>query len=548
MITENRPMSVWHKGPLPSPYGGVLVDLVVVADRAAEMKAQSGELVSLTLDDRGVADLELLSVGGLSPLRGFMGKADRDRVVAEGRLADGTFWPLPIALPVGPDADVAEGKALALRDVYGNLLAFLHVEEVYEADDRERFAAGRLEVVRVPPHYDFVDLRLTPTQTRARFEELGWSRVAAYHARGPIFRAEEESIRRAAEGVGGGLLIHAIVAASRPGAVGRHADVRCHRALVANHFEPKSVVLGLLPLAGRPTGDRETLLRAIVARNHGCSDLIVVGDEARDPLLESLNAIGTAMTVATPMVHLPDEDRYEAVAAVPPGARTMGLSADQVRDEYLDAGRRLPDWFARPAVADVLEAIHPPRHRQGLTVWFTGLSGSGKSTVAQALMERLAEYGRDCSFLDGDEIRTHLSKGLGFSKEDRDVNIRRVGYVAGLVARHGGTTICSVVSPYKAVRDEARAASGGRFVEVYCATPVEVCEARDVKGFYAKARAAVAAGRPMGFTGVDDPYEAPDAAEVVLDTSKLDVAACVDRVIEKLQALGYVAPQGRARD
>ena len=209
------------------------------------------------------------------------------------------------------------------------------------------------------------------------------------------------------------------------------------------------------------------------------------------------------------MVYLPDENRYSPVDEVPPGVKTADISGTEVRDKYLAKGLQLPEWFSRPAVAEILNEANPPKFRQGVTIWFTGLSGSGKSTVAHATIERLAEFGRNCSLLDGDEIRTHLSKGLGFSKEDRDTNIRRVGYVAGLIAQHGGTTLCSVISPYRAIRDEARKMSKGNFVEVYCSTPIDVCEQRDVKGMYAKARAAVADGKPMGFTGVDDPYEPP---------------------------------------
>ncbi|MDG3003869.1 bifunctional sulfate adenylyltransferase/adenylylsulfate kinase [Paludisphaera mucosa] len=563
-----------------SPYGGTLIDLVVDTARAAEMKAAAGDCASITLDERGVCDLELLAVGGFSPLKGFLGKADYDRVVREQRLADGTLWPLPVTLPVTPSEGVAEGKTLALRDVYGNLLAFLHVEEIYQADkDAEaqcvydtldakppadadlgrcpgHYAAGRLEVVRTPPHYDFVDLRRTPAELREHFQSLGWSRIVAFPTRDPIHRAQEETARRAAEEIGGGLLIQPIVGATRPGDVDHYTRVRCYRALLEDDDRSGALVVTLLPLAERMTRPREALLHAIIARNYGCTHLLVRRDQADRPFddphaaLEALSKymdeIGVEMVVSTPMVYLPDMGRYEAVDAVPDGVRTARISDAQVRDDYLAGGVLLPEWFTRPAVAAILNEANPPRQRQGLTIWFTGLSGSGKSTVAQALVERLAEYGRNCSLLDGDEIRTHLSKGLSFSKEDRDVNIRRVGYVAGLVAQHGGTTLCSVISPYKAVRDEARRQSKGNFVEVYCSTPVDVCESRDVKGHYAKARAAVAAGRGMGFTGVDDPYEAPDDAEVTLDTSRLGVAECVDAIVAKLLALGYIPPRGRA--
>ena len=573
------------QGALNTPYGGTLVDLVVSADRAAEMRASAKDHASITLDERAICDLELLAVGGFSPLKTFMGKADYDRVVREQRLADGSLWPLPIVLPVKPGDGVEAGKTVALRDIYGNLLAFLHVEEIYEADkqaeaqhvfgtldkkhpsvaylDRipNHYASGRLEVVRTPPHYDFVELRRTPRELREHFESLGWSKIVAFQTRNPLHRAHEELTKRAAEQIGGGLLIHPVVGVTKPGDVDHYTRVRCYRALVDNYYEKGSVVLSLLPLAMRMAGPREVLLHAIIRRNYGCTHFIVGRDHAgpgndstgkpfygpyaaQEAMAKHKDEIGMEMVDFKMMVFLPDENRYAPVDEVPEGTKTANISGTQVRDDYLAKGLQLPEWFSRPAVAEILNETNPPLFRQGLTIWFTGLSGSGKSTVAHALVERLAEYGRNCSFLDGDEIRTHLSKGLGFSKEDRDTNIRRVGYVAGLVAQHGGTTLCSVISPYKAIRDEARKMSKGNFVEVYCSTPIEVCEQRDVKGMYAKARAAVAEGKPMGFTGVDDPYEAPENPEVDIDTGKLDVDQSVDKIIEKLLELGYILPHG----
>lgn len=549
------------------------------------MKAAAKDHASITLDERAICDLELLSVGGFSPLKTFMGKADYDRVVREQRLADGTLWPLPIVLPVKPGDGVEVGKTVALRDIYGNLLAFLHVEEIYEADkqaeaqhvfgtvdkkhpsvaylDRipNHYASGRLEVVRTPPHYDFVELRRTPRELREYFESLGWSKIVAFQTRNPLHRAHEELTKRAAEQIGGGLLIHPVVGVTKPGDVDHYTRVRCYRALVDNYYDKGSVVLSLLPLAMRMGGPREVLLHAIIRRNYGCTHFIVGRDHAgpgkdstgqpfygpyaaQEAMAKHKDEIGMEMVDFKMMVFLPDENRYAPVDEVPEGTKTANISGTQVRDDYLAKGLQLPEWFSRPAVAEILNETNPPRFRQGLTIWFTGLSGSGKSTVAHGLVERLAEYGRNCSFLDGDEIRTHLSKGLGFSKEDRDTNIRRVGYVAGLVAQHGGTTLCSVISPYKAIREEARKMSKGNFVEVYCSTPIEVCEKRDVKGMYAKARAAVASGKPMGFTGVDDPYEAPENPEVTIDTGKLDVDQSVDAIVEKLLELGYILPHG----
>jgi sulfate adenylyltransferase len=558
---------------------------VVTPERAAEMKAAARDIASLTLDERGLCDLELLAVGGFSPLTGFLGKADYERVVAESRLANGTLWPLPVTLPVTPGNGVEEGKPLALRDVYGNLLGFLHVEEIYAYDKTAEaagaygstdakhpsvarlekqpghYAAGRLEVIRVPPHYDFVELRRTPAELRAHFTQLGWSKVVAFQTRNPLHRAHEELTKRAAEQVGGGLLIHPVVGVTKPGDVDHYTRVRCYRALVDTAYEPGTVVLSLLPLAMRMAGPREALFHAIIRRNYGCTHFIVGRDHAgpgndsagkpfygpyaaQDAMREHEAELGIGMVDFKQMVYLPDTDTYCAVDAVPAGAKTADISGTQVRDDYLAKGIPLPEWFSRPAVAAILNETSPPKFRQGLTIWFTGLSGSGKSTVAHALVERLAEYGRNVSLLDGDEIRTHLSKGLGFSKEDRDTNINRVGYVAGLVAQHGGTTLCAVISPYREPRDNARKASKGNFVEVFCDTPIEVCEQRDVKGLYAKARNAVAEGKGMGFTGVDDPYEAPLNPEVTINTATEGVQECADKIIARLIELGYILPHG----
>jgi sulfate adenylyltransferase len=566
-----------------SPYGGTLVNLLVDDARADEMKAKAKDHASLTLDERGLCDLELLAVGGFSPLTGFLGRKDYDRVVAEGRLADGTLWPLPVNLPVNVGNGVEEGKPLALRDVYGNLLAFLHVEEIYTYDKEAEakgaygttdgrhpavahlnkqaghYAAGKLEVIRVPPHYDFVEIRRTPAELREHFKSLGWNKIVAFQTRNPLHRAHEELTKRAAEQIGGGLLIHPVVGVTKPGDVDHFTRVRCYRALVDNYYEPGTVVLSLLPLAMRMAGPQEVLLHAIIRRNYGCTDFIVGRDHAgpgKDstgkPFYEPYAAqesmqkhsaeIGMGMVDFKQMVYLPVEQRYSPVDEVPPGVKTADISGTQVRDDYLAKGLPLPEWFSRPAVAAILNETNPPKFRQGMTIWFTGLSGSGKSTVSHALIERLAEYGRNVSVLDGDEIRTHLSKGLGFSKEDRDTNINRVGYVAGLVAEHGGTTICAVISPYRETRDNARKSSKGNFVEVYCDTPIEVCEKRDVKGLYAKARA----GEIKGFTGVDDPYEVPLNPEVTIDTSKLGVQECADKIIAKLTELGYIVPHGHS--
>jgi sulfate adenylyltransferase len=243
------------------------------------------------------------------------------------------------------------------------------------------------------------------------------------------------------------------------------------------------------------------------------------------------------------LVYLPDEDRYVEAKDVPQGARVLNISGTQVRDDYLAKGKLLPEWFTRSETAEILLQMYPPRHKQGYCVWFTGLSGSGKSATTQILTELMLEYGRQATVLDGDVVRTHLSKGLGFSKEDRDTNILRIGFVAGEISRHGGAVICAAISPYRAAREEARKMVGENFIMVYMDTPVEVCEQRDVKGLYAKARQAMADGKPMGFTGVDDPYEPPVDPEITLQGYDATPEQNARKILEYLKAQGYLEPQ-----
>jgi sulfate adenylyltransferase len=191
------------------------------------------------------------------------------------------------------------------------------------------------------------------------------------------------------------------------------------------------------------------------------------------------------------------------------------MSDIQLIAEDLNNGHLPPASYSQPEVAHLLADTYLPRHHQGVCIWFTGLSGSGKSTTAEMLTWLLLDHGRRVTVLDGDVVRTHLSKGLGFSKTDRDINVRRIGFVASELVSHGGVVICAVVSPYRAARNDVRNMVGNdNFVEVYVNTPLEVCELRDVKGFYAKARR----GQLKGFTGIDDPYELPDHPEIILDT------------------------------
>jgi sulfate adenylyltransferase len=562
------------------PYGGKLIDLRATGASLEEALAVAAQAPSVTIADRFVHDLELLAVGAFSPLDGFMGKADYQGVLDGMRLSSGHVFPMPILLPVAPNPDITLGKTIALRDSHNNLLATLKIEEIFEWD-RDEFAtkvlgtqdslhplvselkswgslavSGKLTVLKMPPHGDFGELRLTPAETRARLEAQGNATVVAFQTRNPIHRAHEQLTKEAMARTGGNLLIHPAVGMTKPGDVDHYSRVRAYQALVNNYYDPSDTLLALFPLAMRMAGPREALWHAIIRRNYGASHFIVGRDHAGpgrdskgDPFYGPYDAqalvaqyaaeIGVQVVTFEEMVYLPDEDRYVELSAKPAGARTLSLSGTQVRDDYLAKGRDLPPWFTRPEVAQVLAQTFPPRNRQGFVVWFTGLSGSGKSTTADILTELLLEKGRRITLLDGDVVRTQLTKGLGFSREDRDTNVRRVGYVASEIARHGGAVVTALISPYRATRDEIRKSIGSdQMVEVFVDTPLEECEARDVKCLYAQARA----GKIKEFTGISDPYEMPLNPELTLDTKQFTAEQNARKIVEYLVAKGFVDP------
>lgn len=539
-----------------TPYGDTLVDLIVPHEAQADVRAAADRLTSLQLSERSVCDLELLATGAFSPVDRFMSRADYERVVSEMRLANGYLFPIPITLPVDADAAAFLDQDIALRDSKNNLLAVMTVEEIYAWDvgeaaqqvfgtqdlrhplvaEMHRWGklniSGKLRVLNLPKHYDFGELRLTPAQTRARLQTYGRRNVVAFQTRNPLHRAHEELTKRAAQDVDGVLLLHPVVGMTKPGDVDHYTRVRTYKALAQRYYNPDRILLALLPLAMRMAGPREALWHAIIRRNYGANHLIVGRDHASpgvdstgmpfygpydaQELVEQHSAeLGVRAVRFQELVYLPEESRFEEVSNVPAHARTASLSGTQVREDYLNNGRQLPEWFTRPEVAEILAESHPPRHRQGVCIWFTGLSGAGKSTTAEILIGMLLEHGRQVTLLDGDVVRTHLSRGLGFSKEDRDLNIRRIGYVASEIVRHGGIAVCAAISPYRATRNDVRNMIGSdHFVEVFVDTPLETCEERDVKGMYAKARR----GEIKEFTGINDPYEPPQHPEITLDT------------------------------
>ena len=569
-----------EKSTLISPYGGEMVDLVVPREEADDLRARATGLPSIQLSDRAACDLELLATGAFSPLDGFMGERDYRRTVGEMRLDDGTVFPIPVTLPVDDPSSIRLDADIALRDSRNELLAVMTVQEAYEWDllevadqvfgtqdvrhplvsEMHRWGrvniSGPLQVLQIPPHHDFTGLRQTPSETRASLAEFGHANVVAFQTRNPLHRAHEELTKRAADSVGGVLLLHPVVGLTKPGDVDHYTRVRTYQALTQHHYESDRVLLSLLPLAMRLAGPREALWHAIIRRNYGANHLIVGRDHASPGVDSAGNPFygpydaqeivnrfsdetGVKSVTFHEMVYVPDDDRYEEVTALPKGARTASISGTQVREEYLGQGRALPGWFTRPEVADILAESYPPKHRQGVCIWFTGLSGAGKSTTAEALTDLLMEHGRQVTVLDGDVVRTQLSKGLGFSREDRDTNILRIGFVASEIVRHGGVAICAAVSPYSAARNEVRAMVGTEhFTEVFVDTPLDVCEGRDSKGMYAKARR----GEITGFTGIDDPYEAPENPEITLDTVRNPVRDNAGLVLDYLAEKRFVRP------
>lgn len=563
---------------LIAPYGGNLVNLLVLPETLEARKAYASRLRSLQLSPRSVCDLELLAIGGFSPLDRFMGQADYERVLTEMRLANGVLFPIPVTLPIPENADIFVGEDIALRNDKNELLAIMSVEEKYAwtladaaqhvfgtLDSKHPLVAemnrwgkfnisGKLEVLQLPRHYDFTPLRLTPAQVRARLETYGHSNVVAFQTRNPLHRVHEELTKRASAGVDGVLLLHPSVGMTKPGDVDHYTRVRTYKALAENYYDPDRILLSLLPLAMRMGGPREALWHAIIRRNYGANYFIVGRDhagpgndsngkpfygpyDAQELVQSHQEELGVKMLPFHELLFLPQESRYEEVSKIPAGTQTANISGTQVRESYLNKGRLLPDWFTRPEVAQILGESYPARHHQGVCLWFTGLSGAGKSTITDVLTVLLLEHGRQMTILDGDVVRTNLSKGLGFSREDRDANIRRIGFVAGEIARHGGVVICAAISPYKQTRDDVRRLFGeDQFVEIYVNTPLEVCEARDTKGLYAKARR----GEIKEFTGIDDPYEAPVNPEITCDTVAYTPEENAHQILDYLIAQGFV--------
>jgi len=561
------------------PHGGTLVDLLATSDRADELRKLALEWPSWVLTPRQLCDLELLGNGAFSPLRGFLDSADYESVCTAMRLADGTLWPIPITLDVG--ADVASqlelGQSLSLRDPEGVLRGVIEVSELFVPDRYAEAAAvfgtsepahpgaatlyrtnpycvaGRLEIVAPPEHYDHRALRHTPAELRAEFARRGWQRIVAFNTRNPMHRAHVELTRRAAADAGAAVLLHPVVGVTVPGDIDHFTRVRCYQAVLPS-YPNCGAMLSLLPLAMRMGGPREALWHAIIRQNYGATHFIVGRDHAgpasradgspfyapyaaQELLARHVKELDIVPLAYGELVYSPDQDAFLPAAEVPEGGESWSISGSEQR-RRLVTGEDLPEWFTPPEIAAELRRRYPPRQRQGFTILFTGLSGAGKSTVANVLRIKLLEHGgRQVTLLDGDVVRHHLSSELGFSREHRDLNVRRVGFVASEITRNGGAALCALIAPFSEPRREVRqmVEAVGGFVLVHVATGIDVCEQRDRKGLYAKARA----GNLPGFTGVSDPYEVPDDAEIVVDTAEESAGEAADRILAHLTEQGY---------
>jgi len=562
-------------------HGGAPVRLLVSEERAATLKDIALNLPDIILNDRQLCDLELLATGVFSPLDGFMLRSDYESVLDRMRLQSNVLWPIPVCLGISETKarTLEVGQSVTLRDHEGFLLAIMHIEDMWPSDrekealllygtadtahqgvkyllksEGDYYIGGRLEVLNTPLHFDFKQLRMTPHEIRRVYQKLHWKRIIGFQTRNPIQRLQFEMTVNAMRQAKANLLLLPVTGMTKPGDFDHYTRVRCYRA-VTHHYPPDAFILNLLPLSMRLAGPREALLHAIIAKNYGCTHFIVGrdhGSPGNDPAGNSFyksraaqkmteeysTEIGLNIIPFEELVYLPFEDEYRSSDQIPEGEQFISFSSSDIRVR-IRSGRRIPEWATFPEVNEELKKAYPPPGKQGFTIFLTGLSGAGKSTVAKVLYARFLEMGdRPVSLLDGDIVRRNLSSGLSFSKEDRDINVRRIGFVAGEITKNRGIAICAPIAPYNATRKEIRNAieSYGGFIEVHVSTPLEVCETRDRKGMYAKARA----GLIKGFTGVDDPYEIPKSPEVRINTTDLTPTEAAQEILLHLGQKGYI--------
>ncbi len=540
-------------------------------------------LKNLVLNERQVCDLELLLNGAFKPLKSFMNKEDYYSVLNDMRLSSGELWPIPITLDINKNTkennNLDINSEIALRDHEGFLIATLKIKEIWKINKEEEaravygtndkhhpgvdylyrnvgdyYIAGDLKISELPKHYDYQLLRHTPDELKKQFKKLGWDKIVAFQTRNPMHRAHKEISFTAAKENGANLLLHPVVGPTKPGDIDHYTRVRCYQKIL-KYFPEGTTMLSLLPLAMRMAGPREALWHAIIRKNYGCTHIIIGRDhagpgndkdgnpyygpyEAQDIVSKYEEEIGIKMVPFKMMVYVQDIDEYMEINKVPKKYKSLFISGTELRHR-LENNHEIPKWFSYPDIVEELHKVYPPKDKQGFTVFFSGLSGSGKSTIANGLLAKLLEHGnRRVTLLDGDIVRTHLSSELGFSKEHREINIKRIGYVASEITKNGGIAICAPIAPFKDSRQFNRSLinQSGTYIQVYVSTPLEECERRDVKGLYAKARAGVL----KGFTGIDDPFETPESSELNIDTTDISPEQAIQEVMLYLEQEGFI--------
>lgn len=566
-----------------TPHGGELCDLLISPDKADDLKTASESYPSVTLTQRQLCDLELLTNGGFSPLKGFMTQEAYDSVIKEMRLPDGLLWPIPIILDIAESVaeKLSKGARLALRDPEGFMLAVLTVEDVWQPDKGVEaeaiygtrseahsgvhylmnetagtYVGGSIEGIQLPSHFDFENLWHTPRELQHLFEKNGWRRVMAFQTSKPMHRIHREITLEAAKQEGTHLLLHPTVGTTKPGDLHYYARVHCYQA-IRKHFPRHLSMLSLLPVSMRMAGPRETLWHGLVHQNFGCSHFIVGpghsvppnsnGDAAgfypayasQELLREYQDELQITMVPLEEKRYVPQQNRFLSVSKIEQeNLKGLVFSEEKLRNNLLH-GETIPDWYSYPEVIEQLRKAYPPRNKLGFTLFFTGLSGSGKSTLAKIIYAKLIEEGgRPVTLLDGDVVRNNLSSELGFSKIHRDLNIRRIGFVANEITKNRGVAICAPIAPYTSTRRAVRSMieQHGDFIEIHVSTPLEECEARDRKGLYAKARKGII----PEFTGISDPYEEPERPEFLIDTTDISPMEAAQEIFLYLLSKGYL--------
>ncbi len=559
-------------------------ELYVSYERAKKLKNDAANLVSWDLTQRQICDLELLMNGAFNPLKGFLTQDDYTSVVEKMRLTHGALWPMPITLDVSQAfSDQLEiGQDIALRDLEGVILATITVNDIWKPDKSKEakqvfrtddiahpavnylfnnagpvYIGGPVIGLQKPVHYDFRARRDTPNELRSYFRKLGWRKVVAFQTRNPLHRAHQELTFRAAKEAQANLLIHPVVGMTKPGDIDHFTRVRCYEA-VLDKYPTSTTTMSLLNLAMRMAGPREAVWHGLIRKNHGCTHLIIGRDhagpgknshgedfygpyDAQELFRANEEEMGIKMIDFKQMVFVQERAQYKPADELGEDVTVLNISGTELR-RRLSEGLEIPEWFSFPEVVAELRKASPQRSKQGFTVFFTGFSGSGKSTIANALMAKLMEIGgRPVTLLDGDIVRKNLSSELGFSKEHRDLNIRRIGYVASEITKNGGIAICAPIAPYAATRRAVRedVEKFGAFAEIHVATSLEECERRDRKGLYKLARQ----GKIKEFTGISDPYDVPKTPELRVETEKVDVDHCAHQVLLKLKSMGLIATQ-----